>query len=144
MIKTNGINHLVLTVLNLKVEHTFYEIVFDTHFKFQWNEKVNGGSFSLKNAGQYIFFVQRGENEAHPSDKFDHTRVGLDHFAFGVDDEKELKKILANVKKAWKVLDPKVKNGKTKGIEICEYAGFKYFCLRDPENIQVEFYMNHK
>jgi catechol 2,3-dioxygenase-like lactoylglutathione lyase family enzyme len=144
MIKTNGINHIVLTVSNLRREHQFYEIVFDAQFDMNWNKKAQAGSFSLKNAGQYIFFVQRGGKEVCPSDKFDHTRVGLDHFAFGVDDEKELEKILSNVKKAWNVIDSEVTDGKTKGIEICEYAGFKYFCLRDPENIQVEFYMNHK
>lgn len=89
--------------------------------------------FSLQNAGLSVFFTKWPKTKT--DDKFDENRVGLDHVAFGVDSIEELKKA---EKKLGEL------GSKTAGIETCQYSGLPYICFRDPDNIQVEFYMNPK
>lgn len=125
MIKSSGITHITLTVANIERSRNFYSKLFEV--------ELGGGEdyFSLQNAGLSVFFTKWPKTKME--DKFDENRVGLDHVAFGVDSIKELKKA---EKKLGEL------GVKTAGIEICQYSGLSYICFRDPDNIQVEFYMN--
>lgn len=125
MIKCSGITHITLTVADIDRSRNFYSKLFEV--------ELEGGEdyFSLQNACLSVFFTKWPKTKT--DDKCDEKRVGLDHIAFGVDSVKELNK----AEKRLKLL-----GAKTAGIETCQYSGLPYICFRDPDNIQVEFYMN--
>lgn len=125
MIRCSGITHITLTVADIDRSKNFYSKLFEV--------ELGGGEdyFSLQNAGLSVFFTKWPRTKTE--DKFDENKVGLDHVAFGVDSIEELKKAEKKLNKL---------GAKTIGIETCQYSGLPYICFRDPDNIQVEFYIN--
>lgn len=127
MIKCSGITHITLTVADIERSRNFYSKLFEI-------ELEDGKDyFSLQDAGLSVFFTKWPKTKT--DDEFDENRVGLDHVAFGVGSMEELKKAEKRLKEL---------RAKTVGIETCQYSGLPYICFRDPDNIQVEFYMNQK
>lgn len=121
-----GLAHVTLTVASVKKTKDFYESLLGIKIKpdDEW-------SFSLSAVGIPCWFVEWGK---HPDDRFDETRIGLDHIAFRVLDYstlKELENRLITMKVA------------TKGIE--KFAGkYPYIAFRDPDNIQTEFFIDEE
>lgn len=125
MTNRQGIDHVTLTVSDINQTKDFYEQLFQTKL-----EKDNENSFSLLAVDIPVWFVQW--KNRHPNDKFDETRIGLDHIAFSLDTVKELEKFVARLK------DMGVK---TEGLQ--KFAGkFPYVAFRDPDNIQTEFFIS--
>lgn len=127
-----GIDHIVLTVKDIKRSAKFYSVLFDKEIV------TKPFSFKLCEFGAKVFFVEWKETKE--GDIFDEKRVGLDHFAIGLKDSSDLTYFYQSILKAWKELDATIDDGKCAGIETCEYTGSKYICFRDPDNIQIEFY----
>jgi len=127
MIKCSGITHITLTVADISRSRQFYSQLFEV--------ELGGGEnyFNLNKADLSVFFTKWSKTKK--GDRFDENRVGLDHVAFGVDSIDELKKAEKKLKEI---------KAKTVGIETCQYTGLPYICFRDPDNIQVEFYLNPK
>ncbi len=116
------------TVADIGRSHKFYEELFGA--KFDLNSK--GRCFDLLKVGISCWFVQWNYKK-NLLDKFNEKRVGLDHVAFEIRDVKELEKITQRLQKM------KVK---TAGIE--KFADkYPYVCFRDPDNIQVEFFISN-
>lgn len=70
-------------------------------------------------------------------DRFSEFRIGVDHVAFAVSDREELDALIGRLRQA---------GVETRGIQTFtdpdEPADTKEFvCFRDPDNVQVEFYM---
>ena len=126
MLNLDSVDHIVLTVSNIKKTRDFYSKLFGTEFKMD-----DKNSFHIDAGNTLVFF-------GHPSgilpenDRFNENRIGLDHFAFRISERKELGKVLVNLKKM---------SVQTEGIEIDKYGNKEYVCFRDPDNIQVEFYL---
>lgn len=120
-----GIDHVTLTVSRLARTRAFYEELFRTKLV---NHKAH--SFNLLRVGYPVWFVER--EKKHPQDRFDETRIGLDHIAFHLDTSKELETFVARLK------DMDVQ---TVGLQ--RYKGkYPYVAFRDPDNIQTEFFIS--
>jgi catechol 2,3-dioxygenase-like lactoylglutathione lyase family enzyme len=121
-----GIHHLVLTVSDPKKSARFYEKILGVHQDFA-NEKV-----VCIPCGSFYLCLQRPSHQALPEDRFDENRLGLDHIGFAVESHQQLDALL-------RVLEEL--NVSTAGIEYDKDGKSDYVCFRDPDNIQVEFYI---
>jgi catechol 2,3-dioxygenase-like lactoylglutathione lyase family enzyme len=126
MIKAYGIAHATLTVSDVQKTKKFYENLFGVEIVSD-----NKYSFSLLKAGIPCWFVQWPENK-DKKDRFNEKRIGLDHIAFELKTTDELEDVLERLNKM------KVK---TRGIEFF-VDKYPYICFRDPDNIQVEFFIS--
>lgn len=82
-LRAHAIDHVTLTVSNLDRTIDFYDQLFQTKLtKHKYN------SFNLLPVGIPVWFVQR--QKQHPNDKFDESRIGLDHIAIHLETLKEL------------------------------------------------------
>lgn len=124
MIKGHGIAHTTLTVSNVKATEAFYERLFGVKLPMD-----NANSFSLQSVGIPCWFVQW--NKHKKGDRFDETRIGLDHIAFKLDSVEELQRVIKRLD------EMEVKNA---GLE--RFADkYPYVAFRDPDNIQTEFFI---
>lgn len=124
MIKGYGIAHVTLTVSDINRTRKFYEQLFDTKITVD-----NKYSFCLLEISIPCWFVQWPKNKA--KGVFNEERIGLDHIAFELKTIKELKKVIERLNKM------KVKNA---GLEYFANK-YPYVCFRDPDNIQMEFFI---
>lgn len=125
MIKGYSISHVTLTVSDVGKTRKFYEKLFGEKF-----EMDNKQSFSLLKAGIPCWFVQW--DKQYPNDTFDERRIGLDHIAFELKTVNELKRVIKRLNEMG------VENT---GLE--KFADkYPYVCFRDPDNIQVEFFIH--
>ena len=67
-----------------------------------------------------------------PNYSFDENRIGLDHIGFSVKSRQQLEDLLLLLKEM---------DIPTAGIEFDPDGEDEYVCFRDPDNIQVEFYV---
>ena len=65
-------------------------------------------------------------------DRFSEFRIGLDHLSFSAPDEAALHEL------AEQLIDAGVD---TQGVEVFELTGNKYIAFRDPDNIQLEYWL---
>ena len=126
--QTPGLSHIIVTVSDLDRSRRFYSDVLGFQIK----------DFHFESGNMFYFFV--GEvsvwfvthRQTPPGDSFSEFRIGLDHLAFKATSEDELK-AMAN-----KLLAAGVK---TNGVETF-FTGNKYVAFRDPDNIQLEYWMD--
>lgn len=124
MTNRQGIDHVTLSVSNIEQTRKFYNTLFQIEF-----DKHKENSFNLLPVGIPVWFVQWEKH--HPNDRFDETRIGLDHIAFHLDTLEELEKFVNRLKEM---------GVKTVGLE--RFAGkYPYVAFRDPDNIQTEFFI---
>ncbi|MEK9143348.1 MAG: VOC family protein [Patescibacteria group bacterium] len=124
MDRTQAIDHVTLTVSHLDRTKSFYEQLFQAKFT-----KHKSNSFHLLPVGIPVWFVQW--EKQHPNDRFDETRIGLDHIAFHSETVEVLEKFVNRLTEM---------GIETAGIQ--RYDGkFPYITFRDPDNIQVEFFI---
>jgi glyoxylase I family protein len=65
-------------------------------------------------------------------DRFSERRIGLDHLSFGVLDRRSLERLVGRLR--W--------NGvATEGIEVNADPKSEFVAFRDPDNIQLEFFV---
>ncbi len=127
MINRRGIDHVTLTVSDINQTKEFYDSLFQTKF-----EKDNENSFCLLSVDIPVWFVQ--SEKQHPKDRFDETRVGLDHISFHLEALEELEKFVTRLKEMGIM---------TAGVQ--RFAGkYPYVCFRDPDNIQTEFFISQE
>ena len=122
--RNRGIDHVTLTVSDLNKTKEFYEQLFQAKLI-----KHKDNSFNLLPVGIPVWFVQR--KKQHPGDRFDESRIGLDHIAYHLDDLSELEHFVRRLNEMGVA---------TKGLE--RYNGkYPYVAFRDPDNIQTEFFI---
>lgn len=126
--QTPGLNHVVMTISNTERARAFYGdlLGFDIHVI----EKDPDKSFFFSTGGvQFFFFPSH-----HPTadDRFSEFRIGLDHLSFAAPSMEFLQE-MAN-----KLIAAGVD---TKGVEQFSPTGNWYVAFRDPDNIQLEFWL---
>jgi glyoxylase I family protein len=125
-LQIRGVHHIVLTVSDPNRSAEFYEQLLGKqasreHPTVRW---ISCGTFLLA--------FQRPPHAPLPNDRFDENRLGLDHVGFSVATRQHLEELL-------EVL---VRLGvPTAGVEFDPDGQSEYVCFRDPDNIQVEFYV---
>ena len=125
-LQIRGVHHIVLTVSDPNHSAEFYEKILGAKASRE-NPQVRWISCS-----NFLLCFQRPPNQALPNDRFDENRLGLDHVGFAVESRQQLNDVLASLREMGVA---------TAGIEFDPDGQSNYVCFRDPDNIQIEFYL---
>lgn len=123
---TPGLNHVILSVSDLAQSRKFYGELLG--FELTVYEEYN--MFFFVTGGVGIWFVKHEQTPA--GDRFSEFRIGLDHLSFTAPSEEALQELAAKLIAA---------GVDTKGVETF-VSGHRYMAFRDPDNIQLEYWMN--
>lgn len=118
-------SHAIFTVSDLQQSRAFYEGVL---------------GFEIKEYGDLLFFPMENHGsvwlmthaQTPTGDRFNETRVGLDHFAFSAPSKEFLDELAAKLIAA---------GVDTQGVEIF-HGNWYYVAFRDPDNIQLEYWLD--
>ncbi len=121
--ETSGLNHVILTISDVKRTHEFYGGLLEFELK-----DIQDGFYFVSGGVAFFFFPS---SKPLPSDRFSEFRIGLDHLAFTAPSETALHTL------ADKLIAAGVD---TKGVEVY-FTGNKYVAFRDPDNIQLEYWL---
>ena len=121
--ETPGLNHIIMTIKDVKIARTFYSDLLG----FEIKDLADG--FFFVTGGVMIFFFS--SHHPLPDDRFNEFRIGLDHLAFTAPSEDALQSLAELLQ---------VSGVETKGVEIYQ-TGNKYIAFRDPDNIQLEYWL---
>lgn len=125
-LQIRGVHHIVLTVADPDRSAEFYGRILGVK-PFPGDPQVRAIS-----CGDFLLAFQTAPHQAVPGDRFDENRVGLDHVGFAVESHQQLHELLALLREM---------GVPTAGIEFDPDGQSDYVCFRDPDNIQVEFYV---
>ena len=126
--QTPGLNHIILTISNTERSRAFYSdlLGFETYVM---EEDPDNSFFFFCGGIQVFFFTSR---QPAPNDRFSEFRIGLDHLSFTAPSMEFLQEIA----------DKLVAAGvDTKGVEQFAPTGNWYLAFRDPDNIQLEYWL---
>jgi catechol 2,3-dioxygenase-like lactoylglutathione lyase family enzyme len=125
---TPGLNHIILTVSNIERSRAFYGNVLG--FDLTIIEEDPDKSFFFSCGGvQFFFFPSR---QPIPNDRFSEFRIGLDHLSFTAPSRESLQELTQRLKAA---------GVPTQGMEQFVHTGNWYVAFRDPDNIQLEYWL---
>ncbi len=127
---TPGLSHIILTVSDLDRSRAFYRDLLG--FQIRDVPDEFGGTFFTVVGGVSIWFVTHDRTPS--GDRFSEFRIGLDHLAFTAPSEAALQEL------ADKLIAAGVD---TKGAETY-FSGQRYVAFRDPDNIQLEYWLNER
>jgi glyoxylase I family protein len=125
-LQIRGVHHIVLTVSNPERSALFYESILGVK-AFPGDGKVRCIS-----CGSFLLCLALPPKQGLPNDRFDENRLGLDHVGLSVASRQQLEDLL-NVLRDLNVT--------TAGIEFDPDGEGEYIAFRDPDNIQLEFYV---
>ena len=126
--QTPGLNHIILTISNTERSRAFYSdlLGFETYVM---EEDPDKSFFFFCGGIQFFFFPSR---QPAPNDRFSEFRIGLDHLSFTAPSMEFLQEMA----------DKLVAAGvDTKGVEQFAPTGNWYLAFRDPDNIQLEYWL---
>jgi glyoxylase I family protein len=126
--QTSGLNHVVLTITQVERSCTFYRDLLGFETTDLSGEGFAGFYFGV---GGVSFFLLNS-NRVQADDRFNEFRVGLDHLSFNAPDKEALHEL------AEKLIAAGVD---TKGVEQFAPTGNWYVAFRDPDNIQLEYWL---
>jgi len=118
------IDHVTLTIGDLERSRKFYTEILGE----PTSSDDEHSCFKLDNG---LFCIALPPKQGYTNDRFDENRIGLDHLAFGVENITSLKELERKIRKL---------NVMTSGIEVV-YGNKHKLTFRDPDNIQVEFFL---
>ena len=121
--ETSGLNHIIMTIKDVKISQAFYGDLLGFETK-----NIADGFFFMTGGVSIFFFSPR---RPIPDDRFNEFRIGLDHLAFTAPSESALQSLAEKLQAA---------GVETKGVETY-HTGNKYVAFRDPDNIQLEYWL---
>jgi catechol 2,3-dioxygenase-like lactoylglutathione lyase family enzyme len=127
--ETSGLNHVVLTVSDPARSRAFYGDLLG--FAITDMPQVPGGGFFFPAGPTMIFCF--GSRQPVPGDRFSEFRIGLDHLSFTAPSREALEQLAAKLLAA---------GVETQGVEQFAPTGNWYVAFRDPDNIQLEYWLN--
>src|SRR5215510_9740168 len=126
--QTSGLNHVILTVSNIERSRAFYGDLLG--FSIRVIEGDPDKSFFFTCGGvQFFIYPSR---QPVSNDRFSEFRIGLDHLSFTAPSKEALQEL------ADKLIAAGVD---TKGVEQFAPTGNWYVAFRDPDNIQLEYWL---
>lgn len=121
--KTSGLDHIILTISDVAKSRAFYGDLL---------------GFNLIDIEDGFFFVSGGvalflfpSSHPLPNDRFNEFRIGLDHLSFAAPNEDALHLLADQLRES---------SIETQGVEQY-HTGNKYVAFRDPDNIQLEYWL---
>ena len=127
--ETPGLNHIIMTISDIQQSRAFYADLLG--FEVVNLPAEHGGGFYFEVGGVSIWFFTSSQPVA--GDRFSEFRIGLDHLSFTAPSEAALHDLADKLIAAG--LD-------TQGVEVFAPSGNKYVAFRDPDNIQLEYWLN--
>ena len=126
---TTGMHHITFRVNDLEASRRFYQDVVG------FDVQTPQDDVCLFQSGNTIVVLRPPLEGTPAGDRFSEYRIGVDHLAFGVDDRAELEQLVERLREA---------GVETEGIEVEPALNLnkEYVCFRDPDNVQLEFFMN--
>jgi glyoxylase I family protein len=121
--ETSGLNHIIMTIKDVKISQAFYNDLLG----FETKNIADG--FFFMTGGIAVFFF--ASNHPIPDDRFNEFRIGLDHLSFTAPSEAALHSLAEHLQAV---------GVQTQGVETY-YTGNKYVAFRDPDNIQLEYWL---
>ena len=126
---THALDHVVLTVSDLARARHFYGEVLG--LALHDDPDYLGGSPYFMVGDTQICLVRHAATP--PGERFSEFRIGLDHLAFRAPDEAALHALAARLIAA---------GVPTNGVEVYAPSGKRYIAFRDPDNIQLEYWLD--
>ena len=126
--ETSGLNHVVMTVSDPARSAVFYGDVLG--FDINDMPDIPGGGFFIEAGPTWIFFF--GSRQPTTGDRFSEFRIGLDHLSFTAPSREALDRLAAKLSAA---------GVETQGVEQFTPSGNWYVAFRDPDNIQLEYWL---
>src|SRR5215211_6654706 len=121
--ETPGLNHIIMTIKDVKISRAFYSELLGFELK------TIADGFFFVTGGVAIFFF--APSHPIPDNRFNEFRIGLDHLAFSAPSEAALQSLAEQLQAS---------GVETKGVETY-HTGNKYVAFRDPDNIQLEYWL---
>jgi catechol 2,3-dioxygenase-like lactoylglutathione lyase family enzyme len=125
---TPGLNHILLTISDTARSRAFYGDLLGFDITVMAEDPDGSFFFSV---GDVMFFLFPSRHPV-PGDRFSEFRIGLDHLSFTAPSKEALHEL------ADKLIAAGVD---TKGVEQFEHTGNWYIAFRDPDNIQLEYWL---
>jgi catechol 2,3-dioxygenase-like lactoylglutathione lyase family enzyme len=123
--QTPGVHHVALRVSDVARAKRFYTEILG------FPMLLDGPDLFLFAAGGTAFGVRGPAADTPPGDRFNPSRVGLDHVALGCTEESELKRVAEALRAA---------GIESTGVKLDETLGKRYVAFKDPDRIAWEFY----
>jgi glyoxylase I family protein len=121
--ETPGLNHIILTISDVAKSRAFYGDLL---------------GFKLVDIADAFYFVSVGvtfflfpSRHLLPNDRFNEFRIGLDHLSFTAPNEEALHSLAEKLRAS---------GVETQGVQQY-HTGNKYVAFRDPDNIQLEYWL---
>ena len=127
--ETKELHHVVLTVGDVARSRAFYGDLLGLDLLDM--DDVPGGGFYFKL--DPVWFFVFASRQPQPGDRFSEFRIGLDHLSFTAPSREALDALAAKLLAA---------GVETKGVEHFAPTGNYYVAFRDPDNIQLEYWLN--
>lgn len=121
--ETPGLNHIIMTIKDVKISEAFYGDLLGFEVK-----TIADGFFFMTGSVAIFFFPS---NHPLPDDRFNEFRIGLDHLSFTAPSEAALQSLAEHLQ---------AEGVNTKGVETY-HTGNRYVAFRDPDNIQLEYWL---
>ena len=126
--QTSGLNHVILTISNTERSRAFYAGLLGFDVKIMQNDPDRSFFFRC---GEVLFFFFPPRPPV-PNDRFSEFRIGLDHLSFTAPSKEALHELAEKLKAA---------GVPTQGVEQFKPTGNWYVAFRDPDNIQLEYWL---
>jgi glyoxylase I family protein len=126
--ETSGLNHIILTVSDPNRSRPFYGELLG--FEVSDVGEVPEHGFFFVTGQIWIFCLP--SRQPIPGDRFSEFRVGLDHLAFAAPSKAALEALAERLIAA---------GVETNGVERFAPTGNLYVAFRDPDNIQLEYWL---
>ncbi len=126
--RTTGIHHITLRVNDMETSRRFYRDVLG------FDVQMPQDDLYFFQTGQTIVVLRPRLGGTPSGARFSEYRIGMDHLAFAVEDRAELERLVESLRDAGVA---------TAGIEVEPALNLnkEYVCFRDPDNVQLEFFM---
>ena len=120
-----GLDHIILTISDAERSRAFYGDLLGFDLK-----SLSHGGFYFKSGETWLFLIPSPQPIS--GDRFSEFRIGLDHLSFRAPSMDALHELTAKLQAAGVA---------TKGVEQFAPSGNWYVAFRDPDNIQLEYWL---
>lgn len=136
----NALHHVMIRVQDPERSRRFYEDVLllpimeipvGADISSIWRGRPASAALLAMQVGSTFVMLAPPLEGADPDDRFDESRIGVDHLAFGVETRDDLRVMLERLVEAGVA---------TAGIEDDSVLGNQFVSFRDPDNVQWEFW----